>query len=86
MQTHRCIQVCPVDCFPEGPNFLVIDPNSCVDCGLCEVECPVDAIRAEAELAPEQSISYRSTELSQNWPRLTERKAGIARSGRMGKT
>ena len=42
-----CVEVCPVDCFYEGPNFLVINPNECIDCGLCEPECPVDAIFSE---------------------------------------
>ena len=40
-----CVTVCPVDCFYEGPNMLVINPDECIDCGLCEPECPVDAIR-----------------------------------------
>ena len=39
-----CVEVCPVDCFHEGPNFLVIDPDECIDCTLCEPECPVEAI------------------------------------------
>ncbi|WMW81551.1 ferredoxin family protein [Undibacterium cyanobacteriorum] len=73
-----CIQVCPVDCFHEGQNFLVIDPQSCVDCGLCEVECPVDAIRSESELKPEQQhFLALNAELSQNWPRLVERKPAL---------
>ena len=45
-----CVEVCPVDCFHEGPNFLVIDPEECIDCSLCEPECPVDAIFAEDDL------------------------------------
>ena len=42
-----CVEVCPVDCFHEGPNFLVIDPEECIDCGACEPECPVEAILPE---------------------------------------
>ena len=45
-----CVEVCPVDCFYEGENFLVISPDECIDCGLCEPECPVDAIFSEDEL------------------------------------
>ena len=45
-----CVEVCPVDCFHEGPNFLVIDPEECIDCTLCEPECPVEAIYSEDEL------------------------------------
>ena len=43
-----CVEVCPVDCFHEGPNMLVIDPEECIDCTLCEPECPVEAIFEEA--------------------------------------
>ena len=49
-----CVEVCPVDCFYEGPNFLVIHPDECIDCALCEPECPVDAIFAEDELPDDQ--------------------------------
>jgi ferredoxin len=45
-----CVEVCPVDCFHEGPNFLVIDPEECIDCTLCEPECPVEAIFSEDEV------------------------------------
>src|SRR3990170_1193614 len=45
-----CVDVCPVDCFREGPNFLVIDPDECIDCTLCVAECPVEAIFAEDDL------------------------------------
>ena len=47
-----CVEVCPVDCFHEGPNMLVIDPEECIDCTLCEPECPVDAIVSEDEIPP----------------------------------
>ena len=52
-----CVEVCPVDCFHEGPNMLVIDPDECIDCTLCEPECPVEAIFAEEDL-PEEWNSY----------------------------
>ena len=52
-----CVEVCPVDCFHEGPNFLVIDPDECIDCTLCEPECPVEAIYYEDDL-PEQWADY----------------------------
>ena len=50
-----CVEVCPVDCFYEGPNFLVIHPDECIDCALCEPECPVDAIVSDRKLKPEES-------------------------------
>ena len=49
-----CVDVCPVDCFREGPNFLVIDPDECIDCTLCVAECPVEAIFAEDDVPPAQ--------------------------------
>lgn len=48
-----CVSVCPVDCFKEGPNFLVIDPDECIDCGVCEPECPADAIHPDTYLNPD---------------------------------
>lgn len=70
-----CVEVCPVDCFYEGPNFLVIDPDECIDCALCEPECPVDAIFSEDEL-PEGQEKYIeiNEELSGKWPNITEQK------------
>ena len=50
-----CVEVCPVDCFYEGPNFLVIHPDECIDCALCEPECPVNAIFSEDELPEGES-------------------------------
>lgn len=68
-----CVEVCPVDCFHEGPNFLVIDPDECIDCTLCEPECPVEAILSEDDLAPEQEHFLQlNTELSQLWPVINE--------------
>ncbi|MDG1905179.1 MAG: ferredoxin family protein [Arenicella sp.] len=70
-----CVEVCPVDCFHEGPNFLVIDPEECIDCSLCEPECPVDAIVADDDLEDnEQHYVALNTELSAIWPVITEQK------------
>ena len=70
-----CVEVCPVDCFHEGPNFLVIDPDECIDCTLCEPECPVEAIYSEDELPADQAHFLElNTELSQLWPVITEMK------------
>ena len=49
-----CVSVCPMDCFFEGPNFMVIHPDECIDCSICVAECPVDAIVSDQEIAPEQ--------------------------------
>ncbi len=68
--------MCPVDCFHEGPNFLVIDPEECIDCSLCEPECPVDAIYAEDDLPKDQeNFLELNTELAQHWPVITEMKS-----------
>ncbi len=70
-----CVEVCPVDCFHEGPNFLVIDPEECIDCTLCVPECPVNAIYAEDDVPPDQSeFLALNAELSKNWPTITEKK------------
>ncbi len=70
-----CVEVCPVDCFHEGPNMLVIDPDECIDCTLCEPECPVDAITAEEEVPAEQQEFIRlNAELSREWPVIINRK------------
>ncbi len=50
----KCVEVCPVDCFFEGPDMLYIDPDECIDCGLCEPECPVQAIFADDEVPADQ--------------------------------
>ncbi len=70
-----CVEVCPVDCFHEGPNMLVIDPEECIDCTLCEPECPVEAIYSEDEL-PEEHNKFLAlnAELSESWPVIAEMK------------
>ena len=70
-----CVEVCPVDCFHEGPNFLVIDPEECIDCSLCEPECPVGAIVADDDLeAKDEHYLELNEELSSIWPVITEKK------------
>lgn len=70
-----CVEVCPVDCFHEGPNFLVIDPDECIDCTLCEPECPALAIFSEDDLPDEQMEFVQiNAELSRVWPVLAEKK------------
>ena len=70
-----CVEVCPVDCFHEGPNMLVIDPEECINYTLYEPECPVEAIFSEDELPDEQKHFLElNTELSASWPVITEMK------------
>src|SRR6185369_16414590 len=70
-----CVDVCPVDCFREGPNFLVIDPEECIDCTLCVAECPVEAIYAEDDVpADQQDFIAINAELSRTWQPIVERK------------
>jgi ferredoxin len=74
-----CVEVCPVDCFYEGPNFLVIHPDECIDCALCEPECPVDAIYAEDEIPEDQLVFLElNAELAEVWPNITEMKEAPA--------
>src|ERR1700761_8628775 len=64
-----CVTVCPVECFHEGPNFLVIDPGECIDCALCEPECPAHAIVPDVDLSPDQTAFLAlNAELSKLWP------------------
>ena len=70
-----CVEVCPVDCFREGPNMLVIDPDECIDCTLCVAECPVEAIVDEEEIpSGQQEFIELNARLSQQWPPITQRK------------
>jgi ferredoxin len=76
-----CVDVCPVDCFHEGPNFLVIDPDECIDCSLCEPECPANAIYSEDEVpADQQQFIELNKELASLWPVITEVKPHAADS------
>jgi ferredoxin len=74
-----CVEVCPVDCFYEGPNFLVIHPDECIDCALCEPECPVEAIVSEDDLSDSQQEFLKlNAELAEAWPNITTQKDGPA--------
>jgi ferredoxin len=74
-----CVDVCPVDCFREGPNFLVIDPDECIDCTLCVAECPVEAIFAEDDVPDDQKhFTALNAELSKVWKPIIERKPAPA--------
>jgi ferredoxin len=69
-----CVDVCPVDCFREGPDFLVIDPDECIDCAVCIPECPVNAIYAEEDTPGAlQSFVEINQRLSKQWPSITKR-------------
>ena len=74
-----CVEVCPVDCFREGPNCLVIDPDECIDCSLCVAECPADAIFAEDDLPQEQRhFIALNAELAKLWKPIVEKKDASA--------
>ncbi len=70
-----CVDVCPVDCFREGPNMLVIDPDECIDCAVCIPECPVNAIYAEEDL-PANLLAFIkiNVDLTPNFKSITKRK------------
>jgi len=83
-----CVEVCPVDCFYEGENFLVINPDECIDCGVCEPECPAEAILPDTESGVEKWIEI-NTKFSEIWPNITAQKKPMenadAENGRKGK-
>lgn len=68
-----CVSVCPADAFYEGPNFLAINPDDCIDCDLCPVECPAEAIFFEKDVPKgQEAFIALNAELSQQWPRIVE--------------
>jgi ferredoxin len=73
-----CVDVCPVDAFCEGPNFLVIDPDLCIDCAVCVPECPVNAIYAEEDLpGDQQDFTPLNAELARLWKPITKTKKAL---------
>ena len=74
-----CVDVCPTDAFREGPNFLAIDPDECIDCTLCVPECPVEAIFAEDDVPrDQQDFIALNAELAKAWPSITRTKEPLA--------
>ena len=71
-----CVEVCPVDCFYEGENFLVINPDECIDCGVCEPECPIDAIKADTDESVKDMDKWLliNKKFSAIWPNISEKK------------
>jgi ferredoxin len=72
-----CVEVCPVDCFYEGENMLVIHLDECIDCGVCEPECPVDAIKPDTEPGIEKWLEINA-QYAQVWPNITRKKPAPA--------
>ncbi len=68
-----CVEVCPVDCFYEGENFLVISPDECIDCGVCEPECPAEAILPDTEDGIEKWLEINQ-KYAEIWPNITSQK------------
>ena len=68
-----CVEVCPVDCFYEGENMLVIHPDECIDCGVCEPECPVEAIKPDTEPDLEKWLDV-NRDYAEKWPNITAKK------------
>jgi ferredoxin len=83
-----CVEVCPVDCFYEGENMLVIHPDECIDCGVCEPECPAEAIKPDTEPDLEKWLGLNA-EYAQVWPNVTIKRDALPEAkefdGREGK-
>ena len=84
-----CVTVCPMDCFMEGPNFLVINPDECIDCSMCVAECPVGAIIGDREITPDQAHFLelnRSLSAHPEWKRITMPKPALPEHEKWAKT
>ncbi|ASV84144.1 4Fe-4S double cluster binding domain protein [Ochrobactrum quorumnocens] len=77
-----CVEVCPVDCFYEGENFLVIHPDECIDCGVCEPECPIDAIKPDIEPGLDSWLEL-NTRFANLWPNIVEKGVSLANAKEM---
>ena len=72
-----CVEVCPVDCFYEGENMLVINPDECIDCGVCEPECPIDAIKPDLDKDAAKFLEMNRQFSTGPWPNITRKKAAL---------
>jgi ferredoxin len=82
-----CVDVCPVDCFRAGPNFLVIDPDECIDCAVCIPECPVNAIYTEEDVPDDQrAFTALNAELAQIWPMINRTEPALPDADEWAKT
>ena len=72
-----CVEVCPVDCFYEGENMLVIHPDECIDCGVCEPECPAEAIKPDTEAEAAETWLEINRKFSEIWPNITRKKDAL---------
>ena len=83
-----CVEVCPVDCFYEGENMLVIHPDECIDCGVCEPECPAEAIKPDTDKGLEPWLKI-NLDMAKLWPNLTKKRDSLPEAkemdGREGK-
>ena len=79
-----CVEVCPVDCFYEGENMLVIHPDECIDCGVCEPECPVEAIKPDTEPGLEKWLELNA-EYAKTWPNITVKSEPAGRRQGVGR-
>ncbi len=73
-----CVEVCPVDCFYEGQNMLVIHPDECIDCGVCVPECPAEAIVADTEPAATEHWLHLNRTYAEIWPNILARKSPLS--------
>lgn len=77
-----CVEVCPVDCFYEGENFLVIHPDECIDCGVCEPECPAEAIKPDTESGLDKWLKINA-EYALVWPNITRKRDALPEAKEM---
>jgi ferredoxin len=80
-----CVEVCPVDCFYEGENMLVIHPDECIDCGVCEPECPIEAIVPDMDSRADEYLEL-NREYSEKWPNITRQKDALPTADAMKDT